>query len=291
LTKLPVRLLILGGSYIALEMAQAFRRLGSEVVVLQQGPQVAEREDPDVASALQAALEADGIDVRLHVEAIRVEARGSDVRLHLGDGTVEGTHLFVATGRKPNTDDLGLDVVGVSLDEKGMVEVDDQLRSSVRGIWAVGDIRGGPAFTHTAYDDFKTVQNQLLGDETRKRRKIVPYAMFTDPELGRVGMSETEAQEAGRNFVVGRHAMKDSGKARELGKTAGFVKVLVDVDTDRILGAAALCVEGAEIVQLFVELMNSGSPAQTMLDAVHIHPTLCEAAKNAVAAAPIERKP
>ena len=282
LDALPQHLLILGGSYIALEMAQAFRRLGAKVTIVQQGRQLAEREDEDVAGALQKALEADGVQVRLGTEPVRAEA-DDGVTLHLSDGAVlRGTHLFVATGRVPNTDDLGLATVGLRPAEHGTLEVDGRLRTSVENIFAVGDIRGGPAFTHTAYADFGVLQSLFLGDGSVDRPRIIPYAMFTDPELGRVGMSEAEARKAGRAVKIGRYEMSDSGKARELGKTAGFIKIVLDAETDEFLGASVLSVEGAEIVQLFVELMNAGATARTMRDAVHIHPTLAEAAKNAV---------
>ena len=283
LQDLPRRLILLGGSYIALEMAQAFRRLGAEVVVLQQGKQLAEREDRDVAEALQEALEADGIEVRLGTEVRHVEQPGPGaIRLHLADGVVEGSHLFVAAGRQPNTDDLGLETVGLKPSHGGMIEVDGRLATQVPGIWAVGDIHGGPAFTHAAYADFRVLQSLFMGDGSVARPEIIPYAMFTDPELGRVGMSEAEARAAGRSIKVGRWSMAESGKARELGKTAGFIKVLLDAGTDEILGATVLSVDGAEVVQLFVELMNAGGTGRTMLEAVHIHPTLAEAAKNAV---------
>ena len=286
LEKLPGRLVILGGSYIALEMAQAFRRLGSEVCVLQQGGQLAEREDEDVAGALQAALEADGVEVRLNAETRRVERYADGLAMHLADGSrVLGTHLFVATGRVPNTDDLGLDTVGLRPGEHGVLEVDGRLRTGVEGVFAAGDIRGGPAFTHTAYADFRVLESMFLGNGSVERPSVIPYAMFTDPELGRVGMSETEAREAGRAVKIGRYEMSDSGKARELGKPAGFIKIVLDADSEKILGASVLSVEGAEVVQLFVELMNAGATARTMRDAVHIHPTLAEAAKNAAVAA------
>jgi pyruvate/2-oxoglutarate dehydrogenase complex dihydrolipoamide dehydrogenase (E3) component len=281
----PEHVLMLGGSYIALEMAQALRRLGCAVTVLQQAAQLAEREDPDVAEVLQAALERDGCRVVLNAEVRRLEPVAAGVRAHLADGWLDGSHLFLATGRQPNTDDLGLETVGVEVADHGIIRVDDDLRTSVNGIWAAGDIRGGPAFTHTAYDDFRRLRAQFLGDDGDRERRIVPYAMFTDPELGRVGFSEGEARRSGRKVKVGRHAMVDSGKARELGKTEGFIKVVVDARTDEILGATALCEQGAEIVQLFVELMNAGATTRTVRGAIHIHPTLSEAAKNAVLAA------
>jgi pyruvate/2-oxoglutarate dehydrogenase complex dihydrolipoamide dehydrogenase (E3) component len=283
LRELPPRLLVLGGSYIALEMAQTFRRLGSEVIVLQKADQLAEREDEDAAEVLKAALEADGCVVHLGVDVQRVEAIGPSVRIQVvGGEAVEGSHLFVATGRLPNTNNLGLEPLGVRLDSHGHVEVDDRLATNIPNLWAVGDIRGGAAFTHTAYNDFHVLESQFLGDGTARRSRIMPYAVFTTPELGRVGLSEQQARADGRHIKIGKRPMTDSGKARELGKTEGFIKVIIDADTGAILGATALCEQGSEVVQLFVELMNSGATAATMRDAVHIHPTLGEAAKNAV---------
>jgi pyruvate/2-oxoglutarate dehydrogenase complex dihydrolipoamide dehydrogenase (E3) component len=285
LRSLPPRLLLLGGSYIALEMAQALRRLGSEVTIIQKASKLAEREDDDVAVELKAALERDGCHIVLNADVRRVEAVGNGVRLHLEKGVIEGSNLFLATGRRPNTDDLGLETVCVRSNPQGIVEVDETLATNVSGIWAVGDIRGGPAFTHTAYDDFRVLQSQFVGDGKDTRCRIVPYAMFTTPELGRVGLSETEARNSGKRIKIGKRGMTESGKARELGKTEGFIKVIVDADQDTIIGATALCEEGSEIVQLFVELMNSGATTRTVFGAVHIHPTLSEAAKNAVIAA------
>ena len=291
----PRQLLMLGGSYIALEMSQALQRLGCAVTVLQKAAQIAEHEDADVAATLQAALQRDGCRVDLDVDVQRIEAlpngvraagvRAAGVRVHFAGGSVDGSDLFVATGRQPNTDDLGLQTVGVERGKDGMVRVDDRLRTTVAGIWAAGDIRGGPAFTHTAYDDFRVLRSQFLGAGSHDTRRIVPYAVFTDPELGRVGLSETQARRSGKPVKIGRHAMTDSGKARELGKTEGFIKVVIDAETDRILGATVLCEQGAELVQLFVELMAGGATTQTVRDAIHIHPTLAEAAKNAVLAA------
>lgn len=282
LEALPRRLLILGGSYIALEMAQAFRRLGSEVIVLQRGGQLMEREEAEVAEAIQQALEYDGVEVRLGIEALRAEPRPHGLALHLAHGLVEGTHLFVATGRLPNTDDLGLETVGLAPGEGGMLDADARLATAVPGIWAAGDIRGGPAFTHTAYADFRVLQSLFLEDGSVRRPQIIPYAMFTAPELGRVGLDEAQARRAGRAVKVARREMAASGKAAELGRTAGFMKVVLDARTDEILGATVVSTEGAEIVQLFVELMNAGGTARTMLGAVQIHPTLAEAAQSVV---------
>lgn len=287
LRELPRRLVFLGGGTIALEMAQAFRRFGAECAVVQKGPQLTEREDRDVADALREALEREGVEVHLDAEAERAEAVGEGVRLHLrGGAAVEGTHLFLAAGRQPNTDTLDLGSVGVAVSDKGIVPVDERLRTGVDGVWAAGDIRGGAQFTHLAYDDSEVLRPQFLGgDGARTTRRTVPYAIFTEPELGRVGLSETEAERQGIPVRVGRMSMAESGKAKEIGRPEGFIKVLLDPRTGRFLGAAALCAEGAEVVQLFVELMATGATAGDMLRAVHIHPTLAEAAKNAVRSA------
>ncbi|UPG71665.1 FAD-dependent oxidoreductase [Roseomonas gilardii subsp. gilardii] len=280
----PGHLLFLGGGTIALELAQAYRRLGSAVTIIESGPQLTEREDPDVAEVLRGVLEAEGIAIYLGAKPSRAEAAGEGVRLHLEGRVLEGTHLFLAAGRQANTDALGLDSIGLHPGEKGILEVDDHLRTGVEGVFAVGDIRGGPQFTHTAYDDFRILESLFLGDGARTTQRIVPYAIFTEPELGRVGLSEREARESGRPYRLGRKPMTESGKARDIGRTEGFIKVLSDPGTGEILGAAALCDSGAEVVQLFVELMNARAGIRTMLDGVHIHPTLSEAAKNAVAA-------
>jgi pyruvate/2-oxoglutarate dehydrogenase complex dihydrolipoamide dehydrogenase (E3) component len=191
--------------------------------------------------------------------------------------------VFLAVGRKPNTDDLGLDTVGVKVSDKGIVEVDDRLATSTRGLFAAGDIRGGPMFTHTAWDDYRILASQLFGDGARTTDRIVPYAVFTDPELGRVGMTEQQARDADRSVRVGRFAMHDNGKARELGETAGFCKVVVDASSRQILGAAVLAAEGAELVHIYVDLMNAHAGYDVLRDAIHIHPTLAEAVQSAVA--------
>ena len=196
---------------------------------------------------------------------------------------LETSHVFLAVGRQPNTDDLGLDRVGVDVSDKGIVAVDDRLATSTAGIFAAGDIRGGPMFTHTAWDDYRILASQLLGDGTRTTERIVPYAVFTDPALGRVGITERQARDAGRKVRVGRFAMRDNGKARELGETAGLCKVVVDADNGQILGAAVLAAEGGELVHVFVDLMNARARYDVLRDAIHIHPTLAEALQSAVA--------
>ena len=223
--------------------------------------------------------------MRRGAKAARVEPTSGGLRLHTeGGGALDATHLFVATGRQANTDDLGLGTVGLEPGKRGEMEVDDRLRTPVPGLFAAGDIRGGGQFTHAAYDDFRVLESQMLGDGSRTTERVLPYAIFTEPELGRVGMTEAQAREAGHRVLVGRQPMAESGEAREIGRTRGFIKVVAEAGSRRILGAAALCDSGSEVVQLFAELMNAGATADTMLDAVHIHPTLGEAAKNAAAA-------
>ena len=202
------------------------------------------------------------------------EAAADGIRLVLKTGqTIEGSHLFLATGRRGNTDDLGLDSVGVAVDRRGNVAVDEHLRTTCEGLYAAGDIRGGGQFTNTAYDDYVTLKSQLLEDGSRTTHRALDYAIFADPELGRVGPGEDQARKAGLAFEVGRYAMSDSGKARELGKTEGFIKVLVEKGSDKFLGAACLCENGAEVVQMFTQLIAAGATAQTMIGALAIHPT------------------
>ncbi len=284
-SELPERVVFLGGGTVALETAQAWRRFGAAVAIVESGPRLAEREDEEVSAELRGALEAEGVEVRCGAKASRVEPAGGGLRLHMeGGGALDATHLFVATGRQANTDDLGLGTVGLEPGKRGEIEADERLRAPVPGLFAAGDIRGGGQFTHTAYDDFRVLESQMLGDGSRTTERVLPCAVFTEPELGRVGMTEAQAREAGRRVLVGRQPMSKSGKARETGRTRGFIKVVAEAGGRRILGAAALCDSGSEVVQLFVELTNAGATADTMLDAVHIHPTLGEAAKNAAAA-------
>lgn len=285
--RLPRHLLIVGGGYVGLEMGQFYRRMGAQVTIAHAQAQIAEREDRDVADALQRVLEQEGIAFVLEHRATRFVRTPNGVRTTLategGTRDIETSHLFLAVGRKPNTDDLRLDTVGIEVSDKGIVEVDERLATTTPGIWAAGDIRGGPMFTHTAWDDHRILASQLLGDGSRTTDRVVPYAVFTDPALGRVGMTERQAFDAGRNVRIGRFEMRDNGKARELGEVAGFSKVVVDAESRQILGAAVLAVEGAELVHLYVDLMNAHAPCDVLRDAIHIHPTLAEAMQSAVA--------
>jgi pyruvate/2-oxoglutarate dehydrogenase complex dihydrolipoamide dehydrogenase (E3) component len=207
------------------------------------------------------------------------------VALTLEDGgtgptEIRASHLFVATGRQPNTDGLGLETIGVKVSERGIVEADRRLATNIEGVWAAGDVRGGPMFTHTSWDDYRVLLSQMAGDGSRTTERVVPYAIFTDPQLGRVGLTESEAREKGRRIKVARFEMKKNGKARESGETEGFIKVIVDAGNNQLLGAAVLATEGAELVHLYVDLMNAGAPYTVIRDAVHIHPTLAEAAQS-----------
>jgi len=285
--ELPDHVVFIGGGYIALEMGQFYCRMGSRVTIVDPAGSALDQEDPDVVLLLQRLLEAEGLQFRLGSRATRVEAGRRGVTVHVEtDGhadAIRGTHLFVAAGRQPNTNDLGLKTVGVKLRKDGIVETDERLATSVPGIWAAGDIRGGPMFTHTAWDDFRVLQSQLTGDGSRTTRRVVPYAIYTDPELGRVGMTEGQARAAGVRVKIGRFEMRDNGKARELSETQGSVKVVVDATTDLVLGAAVLSAEGSELVHIFVALMNAKAPYSVLRDSIQIHPTLSEGVQSAVA--------
>jgi pyruvate/2-oxoglutarate dehydrogenase complex dihydrolipoamide dehydrogenase (E3) component len=284
--KLPEHLAIIGGGYIGLEMSQFYRRMGSRVTVIEGANQVAGHEDQDVASALQSLLEAEGIEFRLNTSVERVESIQESVKLTVQDHSksfpIAASHVFVATGRTPNTEDLSLETVGIKVSDRGIVEANDRLATNVEGVWVAGDIRGGPMFTHTSWDDYRILLSQLAGDGSRTRSRVVPYAIFTDPELGRVGITESEAQNSREEIKVARYEMKGNGKARELGETEGFIKVIIDAKTNRILGAAVLASEGAELVHLYVDMMNADAPYSVIRDAIHIHPTLAEAIQSAV---------
>ena len=277
---LPEHLVVIGGGAIGVEMAQFYGRMGSAVTVVQDEDQILPHEDRDVADALQKILEDEGVAFRLGTNVTHVASGdGVVVTVEDGDGAHEiaASHLFLAVGRTPNTHDLGLEHVGVALDDEGFVVVDAHLATSVDGIWAAGDVRGGPMFTHTAWDDHRVLLSQSQGDGAHTTERIVPYGVFTDPALGRVGTTEQAARGSGKTIRVARYALEKNGKAREVGETEGFVKVIVDADTDAILGAAVLAVGGAELVHAYIDAMNAGAPYTTILDAVHIHPTFSEA--------------
>jgi pyruvate/2-oxoglutarate dehydrogenase complex dihydrolipoamide dehydrogenase (E3) component len=285
--ELPGHLAVVGGSYIGLEMAQFYRRMGSDVtVVVGSSDHVTSGEDEDVSEAMRGILAEEGVEFVFCERAREVAADGDGLVLTL-DGEdppeVHATHLFLATGRRPNTDDLGLENVGVGTDERGFVETDERLATDAEGIWAGGDIRGGPMFTHTSYDDHRVLLSQMAGDGKRTTERVVPYGIFTDPELGRVGMTEREAREAGHEVEVHYLNMEEEkGKAFELGENKGFIKVVSDANTDRVLGAAVLTAEGAELVHIYEDLMNADEPLSVVREAVYIHPTLAEDIQSAI---------
>ncbi len=281
LDTLPQHLVIVGGSYIGLEFAQMFRRFGSQVTVVEMGPRLIGREDPEISDAIREILEAEGISVRLNAECISFAPADDGVCVHVtceaGAPQVTGSHVLLAVGRKPNTDDLNLAAAGVEIDKRGYIVVDDQLRTSAPGIWAMGDCNGKGAFTHTAYNDFEIVAANLLDDDPRRVSDRIPcYGLFVDPPLGRVGVTEAEARATGRPLLIGQRPMARVGRAVEKAETQGFMKVVVDAETKQILGAAILGLNGDEAIHGMIDLMYAKAPYTVISRAVHIHPTVSE---------------
>ncbi|HEY7113774.1 MAG TPA: FAD-containing oxidoreductase [Thermoanaerobaculia bacterium] len=277
----PQHLVIVGGSYVGLEFAQMYRRFGSRVTVIEKAPRLIAREDEDVSAAIREILEHEGIAVRTSADCIGLEKSAAGVRVRVdcdkGSPTVEATHLLLAVGRRPNTDDLGLDKAGVAMDPRGYITVDDQLRTSAPGIWALGDCNGRGAFTHTAYNDFEIVAANLLDDDPRRvSDRIEAYALYVDPPLGRCGMTEAAARKAGRKILVGKRPMAKIKRAVEKGETQGFLKVIVDADSKMILGASILGVGGDEIIHTILDVMYARAPYTVIQRAMHIHPTVSE---------------
>jgi pyruvate/2-oxoglutarate dehydrogenase complex dihydrolipoamide dehydrogenase (E3) component len=281
LATIPEHLLILGGGYIGLEFGQMFRRYGSRVTIIHRGLQIVPREDPEIAAELQKALEGEGLEFVLnaHTEAVR----GKDGRITLSSrvaaGALEfsGSHLLVATGRAPNTDDLGLEKAGVAVNKDGSVKVNARLETNVPGVWALGDCNGGPAFTHISYSDFQIAfGNVVEGKSLSTENRLVPYCVFTDPQLGGVGMTEKEARDRGYPLKIGRCPMSYVARAIERGETAGLMKIVVNASNDRILGASILASEGGELVQILGAVMLANEPYTLLKGAIYIHPTLAE---------------
>jgi len=275
----PDHLVIVGGSYIALEFAQMYRRFGARVTVVEKGPRLTSREDEDVSAAIKDILEAEGIDVVLGADALSFAKRdnGFSVTPRHDAEPISGSHLLMAIGRRPNTDDLGLEAAGVDTDTHGYIVVDDQLRTSAEHIWAMGDCNGRGAFTHTSYNDFEIVAANLLDDDPRRvSDRIMTYALYIDPPLGRAGMSTDDVRRSGRKALVGKRPMTRVGRAVEKGETQGFMKVVVDAETEQILGASILGVGGDEVVQDILDVMTAKLPYTAISRTMHIHPTVSE---------------
>jgi pyruvate/2-oxoglutarate dehydrogenase complex dihydrolipoamide dehydrogenase (E3) component len=277
LDHVPAHLLIVGGSYIGLEYAQMYRRFGARVTVVEKGPHLIGREDEDVSVAVRDILEGEGIHVRTGVDHIAFAQEDGAIVSTLDGAQVVCSHVLVAVGRTPNTGDLGLDKAGVATDARGYITVDDELQSSVPGIWALGDCNGRGAFTHTAYNDFEVVAANLLdGEHRRLSERVSGYALYIDPPLGRVGIGEAEARKRGRPYLVGKRPMTRVGRAVEKDETQGFMKVIVDAETKAILGAAILGVEGDEAIHGIIDMMSVGATATQLQHTVPIHPTVSE---------------
>ena len=286
LDRVPAHLLIVGGSYIGLEYAQMYRRFGARVTVVEKGPHLIGREDADVSAAVRDILEGEGIDVRTGVAELAFAGKGEALAVTVDGDRLACSHVLVAVGRVPNTGDLGLDRAGVATDARGYITVDDELRTSVPGIWALGDCNGRGAFTHTAYNDFEMVAANLLDGEQRKlSERVSGYALYIDPPLGRVGINEAEARQRGHPFLIGKRPMGRVGRAVEKDETQGFMKVIVDAETKAILGAAILGVEGDEAIHGIIDMMSTGATAAQLQRTVPIHPTVSELIPTLVAEA------
>ncbi|MCG3121438.1 MAG: putative pyridine nucleotide-disulfide oxidoreductase RclA [bacterium] len=282
LDRVPEHLLVLGGGYIGLEFGQMFRRFGSQVSIVQRGKQLLAREDGDVAEEVAQIMRADGINILLETTALRVEKIGADkikltVRTAAGEQTLLGTHLLVAAGRVPNTERLNLGAAGIALNQRGFIKVNDRLETNVPGIYALGDVKGGPAFTHISYDDYRVIRTNLLakGQATINNR-LVPNTVFIDPQLGRVGLTETEARAQGRNIRIAKIPMTWVARALEVDESRGFMKAIVDADTQQILGCAVLGIEGGELMSMLQIAMMGKVPYPVLQDAIFAHPTLAE---------------
>jgi pyruvate/2-oxoglutarate dehydrogenase complex dihydrolipoamide dehydrogenase (E3) component len=278
---LPAHLIVLGGSYVGLEFAQLYRRFGSDVTVIEPAPRLVSREDEDVSRAIADILEAEDIDIRVNSKAVGVKKQGAGIAVTIETaGTrsqIDGSHLLLAVGRTPNTDDLGLEHAGVVTDARGYIEVDDQLCTSVPGIWALGDCNGRGAFTHTSYNDFEIVAANLLDNDQRRVTDRIPaYALYIDPPLGRAGMTEAEVRKSGRPALIATMAMENVSRAYEKSETKGFMKILVDRETKEILGASLLGLSGDEVIHCILDTMYAKAPSTVLQRAMHIHPTVSE---------------
>ncbi|MGA2076852.1 MAG: mercuric reductase [Terriglobia bacterium] len=281
LDRLPEHVIVLGGGYVGPELAQALRRFGSAVTVIEHGKQIASKEDPDVAQALLENFASEGINVLLETQVRAVEGlSGKQIRIRVedrhGDQTIEGSDLLVAAGRAPNTRGIGLEAAGVELDERGYIKVNERLETTAEGVWAMDDCAGSPQFTHVAFDDFRVVRDNLTGGNRTTRDRLIPFCMFTDPELARVGLNESEAKKRGIGYRLAKIPMADVLRAVTLSETRGFVKILIDARSDRILGFTALGVEAGEMMAAVQTAMLGGFPYTVLRDAIFTHPTVAE---------------
>jgi pyruvate/2-oxoglutarate dehydrogenase complex dihydrolipoamide dehydrogenase (E3) component len=278
---LPEHLIVVGGSYVGLEFAQIYRRFGSQVTIVEMGPRLIGREDEDISQAVREILEAEGIQIRLNAKCISLAKRDSGVVVHMDCNDdpkeVAGTHVLLAVGRVPNTSDLGLDRAGIATDRRGYITVDDQLQTNVPGIWALGDCNGRGAFTHTSYNDYEIVADNLFNaDHRRVSDRIQAYALYIDPPLGRCGMTDAEIRTSGRRALVAKYPMVRVSRAYEKGETQGFIKICVDAETKQILGAAILGIGGDEVIHVLLDVMYAKAPYTVIQRAMHIHPTVAE---------------
>jgi pyruvate/2-oxoglutarate dehydrogenase complex dihydrolipoamide dehydrogenase (E3) component len=285
LDEVPEHLLVLGGGYIGLEFGQMFRRFGSRVTIVQRGAYLMGREDPDVADEVAKILREDGVDILLETSAVRVEEVAGTIRLTVktpgGERVLEGSHLLAAVGRTPNTESLNLAAAGVETDKRGFIPVNERLETNVPGIYAIGDVNGGPAFTHISYDDFRVLKANILeGGNVTTTGRMLPYVMFTDPQLGRIGLSETDARKAGKNIRIAKMPMNYVARALEMDESRGFMKAVVDADTGEILGAAVLGIEGGELMAMLQIAIMGKVPYTTLRDAIFAHPSLAESLNN-----------
>jgi pyruvate/2-oxoglutarate dehydrogenase complex dihydrolipoamide dehydrogenase (E3) component/uncharacterized protein (DUF302 family) len=290
LDRLPEHLIVMGGGYVGLEFAQAYRRFGSRVTVVEHGPQLLGREDADVAEAIQQMLSSEGIDILVGTDVLRVEGRSGDLRVQVrtagGERALAGSDILVATGRTPNTAGIGLDVAGIEMDARGYVKVNDRLETTAPDVWAIGECAGSPQFTHASFDDFRTIHANLAGGRRSTRGRLVPYCLFTDPPLARLGLSEREARQRGTEVRVARLPMSAVLRTRTLGETAGFMKVLVEATSDRMLGFAMVGPEAGEVLAVVQTAMLGGMPYTALRDAILTHPTMAEGLNALCAAVP-----